>query len=262
MKKTKIEWCDSTWNPVSGCYHGCPYCYAKRIAERFGGADRTDEWEEEARGLVHVLDDPLFNTMKSDDPLSGGRKIASYPFYFEPTFHRYKLDGLACTSYKNIFVGSMCDLFGEWVPKSWITEIFDACLKEPSNRYLFLTKNPKRYLYLAKDYQLPEDDNFWYGTTTEKTTDLAFWSKNHHTFVSVEPILEPFDTDCGLTSTVDTADWFIFGAETGNRKEKVVPERWWIYDAVQLIRSKNKPVFMKDSLKEVWGEPLITEFPW
>ena len=23
MKKTKIEWCDSTWNPVTGCLHGC-----------------------------------------------------------------------------------------------------------------------------------------------------------------------------------------------------------------------------------------------
>ena len=35
MLKTKIEWCDSTWNPVTGCQHGCEYCYAKRIAERF-----------------------------------------------------------------------------------------------------------------------------------------------------------------------------------------------------------------------------------
>lgn len=35
MKKTKIDWCDSTWNPVTGCLHGCAYCYARRIAERF-----------------------------------------------------------------------------------------------------------------------------------------------------------------------------------------------------------------------------------
>ena len=33
--KTKIDWCDSTWNPVTGCLHGCEYCYARRIAERF-----------------------------------------------------------------------------------------------------------------------------------------------------------------------------------------------------------------------------------
>lgn len=33
--KTKIDWCDSTWNPVTGCLHGCAYCYARKIAERF-----------------------------------------------------------------------------------------------------------------------------------------------------------------------------------------------------------------------------------
>lgn len=39
MNKTNIEWCDSTWNPVTGCRHGCEYCYARRIAKRFGGYD-------------------------------------------------------------------------------------------------------------------------------------------------------------------------------------------------------------------------------
>ena len=27
MNKSLIEWCDFTWNPVTGCQHGCPYCY-------------------------------------------------------------------------------------------------------------------------------------------------------------------------------------------------------------------------------------------
>lgn len=35
MNKTKIEWCDYTWNPVTGCRRGCKYCYARRIHERF-----------------------------------------------------------------------------------------------------------------------------------------------------------------------------------------------------------------------------------
>ena len=39
--KTKIDWCDATWNPVTGCLHGCEYCYARRIAERF----REDQWQ-------------------------------------------------------------------------------------------------------------------------------------------------------------------------------------------------------------------------
>jgi protein gp37 len=37
MNNTKIEWTDWTWNPVTGCLHGCPYCYARRIANRFHG---------------------------------------------------------------------------------------------------------------------------------------------------------------------------------------------------------------------------------
>lgn len=35
MNKTKIEWCDMTWNPVTGCRRGCSYCYAKKIHNRF-----------------------------------------------------------------------------------------------------------------------------------------------------------------------------------------------------------------------------------
>ena len=30
INKTKIEWCTHTWNPVTGCRHGCPYCYARK----------------------------------------------------------------------------------------------------------------------------------------------------------------------------------------------------------------------------------------
>ena len=36
MNKTKIEWTDFSWNPVSGCLHNCPYCYAKSMYNRFG----------------------------------------------------------------------------------------------------------------------------------------------------------------------------------------------------------------------------------
>lgn len=35
MNKTKIEWCDYTWNPITGCENGCEYCYARRIYARF-----------------------------------------------------------------------------------------------------------------------------------------------------------------------------------------------------------------------------------
>ena len=31
-----IEWCDYTWNPVTGCLNGCEYCYARKMFHRFG----------------------------------------------------------------------------------------------------------------------------------------------------------------------------------------------------------------------------------
>lgn len=35
MNKTKIEWTDRTWNPITGCLHGCWYCYAYKMFQRF-----------------------------------------------------------------------------------------------------------------------------------------------------------------------------------------------------------------------------------
>ena len=53
MQKTKIEWCDSTWNPITGCRFGCSYCYAAKIAKRFGGHGKISE------DFLVTLDQPL-----------------------------------------------------------------------------------------------------------------------------------------------------------------------------------------------------------
>jgi len=40
VNKSKIEWTDTTWNPVRGCTKispGCKHCYASTFAERFRG---------------------------------------------------------------------------------------------------------------------------------------------------------------------------------------------------------------------------------
>lgn len=41
--KTKIDWCDSSWNPVTGCQHDCEYCYARSLANRYGGFDHDED---------------------------------------------------------------------------------------------------------------------------------------------------------------------------------------------------------------------------
>ncbi len=41
-----IEWTNWTWNPVTGCLHGCEYCYARRSYERFGRSFYPAFWPE------------------------------------------------------------------------------------------------------------------------------------------------------------------------------------------------------------------------
>lgn len=264
MEKTKIEWCDSSWNPVSGCLHNCPYCYARAIANRFGGCDKAPDGNTDQK--VVVLKERLKATKKSGKVVN-----AAYPYGFTPTLHEYRLNDPTTKGYgKTIFVCSTADLFGEWVPEDWIMKVFEACKTAMNHRYLFLTKNPARYLELGEKGLLPEDDNFWYGTTVTDPHTPAFHSDKHHTFLSIEPILEPMGGVDGEKSLPDLVEWAIFGAETGNRKNRVVPERWWIEQAVEEFHKRGKPVFMKDSMVGVWSKDkdrvdtteLIREFPW
>lgn len=263
MNKTKIDWCDSTWNPVTGCLHGCEYCYARGIATRFGG---------NALSVNHVLNEPFV--------VKG--KVQPYPFGFVPTFHRYRLNDYVAKKGRNIFICSMADLFGDWVPDSWIEEVFKACEKAPQHNYLFLTKNPGRYSDLQRNGILPDRNNMWFGATYDhsnwsnhkvqgRPATSSFNGKMVHDagdyyfpmypekrrFVSMEPLLYDIGERIGNVG----AEWVIIGAETGRRKDKVIPKREWIEHIVSYCESKDIPVFMKSSLAEIWGKPLIQEFP-
>lgn len=52
MNKTKIEWTNYSWNPITGCKHGCWYCYAKKLFTRF-----------------HRSFEPTFHPERLDEPL-------------------------------------------------------------------------------------------------------------------------------------------------------------------------------------------------
>ena len=259
--KTKIDWCDSSWNPVTGCLHGCEYCYARRIAKRFSCEGQTLDAPPELQRVwlmdggadlrqkgCHVLRYPV--------RLLNGRKCP-YPFGFAPTLHRYKLDEpQKWKKPRTIFVCSMADLFGEWVPDAWIEEVFDACAKAPQHRYLFLTKNPRRYTKLLTRYTSP---NMWFGWSQTGPFESSMEFEVHHsvnTFVSIEPILRPIDR------MNFKAEWMIVGAETGNRKGKIVPEKEWVNEIIQGCHENGTPIFMKESLREIMGDDFRQEFPW
>ncbi len=265
MDKTKIEWCDSTWNPVTGCLHGCEYCYANKIATRFGTLDKiVESAAEEGISLDGTyFSNPDYFSELNEPVRDENGKIEPYPTNFYPTFHRYRLDEpQKHKKPRTIFVCSMADLFGSWVPTKWIVEVLDACRAAPQHRYLFLTKNPSRYLELDELALLPHDNNFWYGSTAAyPETDQMAWSNAFHTFVSIEPMLGRFGRPC--PGALHDIDWFIVGAETGNRLGKIIPEKGWVQEVVDYCKSSGKPIFMKDSLIPIVGEEnMRREFPW
>lgn len=264
MDNTKIEWCDSTWNPVTGCLHNCEYCYARKIATRFGTIGKIiEKAAEEGIDLVSAYFKNPDSFSDLNEPVRDENgKIEPYPYNFHPTLHRYRLDEPARkTKPRTIFVCSMADLFGEWVPDEWIEAVFEACAKAPQHRYLFLTKNPQRYLKLGEAGKLPKSPNMWYGSTVTNSEMDYFYSNNHNVFLSIEPLLSEYPKvtrpkNIGL-------NWTIIGAETGNRKDKVVPEKAWIDNICESADEIGIPVFMKDSLIPIVGEEnMRREFPW
>ena len=248
--RTKIDWADASWNPATGCLHGCEYCYARRMVHRFGGLTPDND--------LHILN-------KQNYDARGNKDI--YPFGFAPTLHCYRMDfPIRLQRPRTIFVCSMADLFGYWVPDEWIKAVFDACREAPQHRYLFLTKNPDRYDMLEDAGLItPDDKNFWLGSTvTDVNRDVLHWSRSLNTFMSCEPMLAPWNP-AGKPNEKYRGGWpkwVIFGAETGNRKDKVVPKKEWIDNAVQMCRNIGAAVFMKESLRDIMGDDFVQEYPW
>lgn len=258
MQKTDIEWCDMTWNPVVGCKHGCEYCYARRYAKRFGGYDKSDGTITTRNPLPRAeLHHPLTITRKS------GKTVNSpFPFGFEPTLLHYRLEEPQHRrDSQTIFVCSMADLFGSWVPTRWIRDVLDACAAAPQHRYMFLTKHPARYLELDKVALLPHGDNFWYGSTVPDETAQAMYPKAEdiNTFWSMEPLLGPVD----ITESDGLPQWIILGAMTGPGSAERQPKQEWVEDIVRAADANGIPVFMKNSLLPIIGEEnMRRDFPW
>lgn len=127
--KTKINWTDATWNPVSGCTPvspGCAHCYAARLAKRLPAVHcrcvavdpsgpRAGEAEEHPFSVVHLHPDRL-----------------TIPLHWRKT--------------RRVFVCSMGDLFHPDVPFDFIAAVFGVMAACPQHRFQLLTKRPARML--------------------------------------------------------------------------------------------------------------------
>ena len=208
MNKTKIEWTDFSWNPVTGCHHGCEYCYARALANRIG-------------------------------------------YGFGPRFWPNRLhDPLKIKRCSKIFVSSMGDLFGEWVPQEWINAVLDIVRQAPRHSFQFLTKNPERLS--SQEWRT----NAWVGASavTQAMADRAIVALSNVRasvrFLSCEPLHEMIDLgDICL-------DWLIIGAQTGPAAFQ--PERKWVDRLLDFAAERHTPVFLKPNLR---GYATRREFP-
>ncbi|MHB1420745.1 MAG: DUF5131 family protein [Bacillota bacterium] len=180
MAKTKINWADVVWNPITGCTKvsaGCDNCYAERMSKRLAGRHGYPE----------------------DEP-------------FKVTMHLHKLnDPFNWKKPQRIFVNSMSDLFHEDVPFTFLFRLW-LTMQHVDNfhhTFLILTKRPERMLEFYNWLQdRPKNGDMsvefarphiWLGVTaeTQEMADLRIpillQIPAAVRFVSVEPMIGPVD---------------------------------------------------------------------
>jgi len=213
VSKSKIEWTESTWNPITGCTKisdGCKNCYAERMAYR-----------------LQAMGQP------------------NYKNGFNVTLHPEVLPApLGWKKSRMIFVNSMSDLFHKDVPDSFIFEIFEIMKKAYWHTFQVLTKRSERLLELNSKIKWP--NNVWMGVTVESDKYLSRVDDLRKSgaiikFLSLEPLLSPL-----LKLKLKGIDWVIVGGESGPYARPV--EGWWVEAIRDICIASDVPFFFKQ-----WG---------
>lgn len=156
-----------------------------------------------------------------------------------------------------VFVGSSTDMFAEEVPEEWITKVLDRC-KEFNNKYLFQTKNPKRFHIFQS--QLPKTSTL--GTTIETNRYYDFseapnrmqrmiWisTTNFDTMISIEPIMD-FDLDLFVKWIKEINPMFVsIGADSKNHNLPE-PNTYKINKLIEKLKAFTE-VKIKENLKRL-----------
>ena len=225
-----------TWNPTGGCFHGCTWqmpdgsvteCYAKTIAERFSSA--YEHGFEHHYWRPHSLNAPL------------------------------KVKESA-----GIFVGSMADLFGHWVPEEQIRQVMDVMEQADQHIFQTLSKFPIR---------LPQFNGFppnvWVGVSLPAGHRMskigaarALSAYLRHLqkveagvrFMSIEPLwfdVAPVFEDWLEQEGKLPFEWVTIGAAS-NGSRIYQPKEAWTTRLIQLLDGQGIPIFFKGNL--VWGD--------
>jgi len=210
---SKIEWTDTTWNPIRGCTKispGCTHCYAERFAERFRGVKgHAFEQGFDLRFVPEKLAEPL----------------------------RWKKP-------QRVFVNSMSDLFHDDVPLEYIQQVFAVMRQANWHQYQVLTKRAERLERVADN--LPWAPHVWMGVSVESQDyvwriDHLRRTKAHIKFISIEPLLGPL-TNLKLRDI----DWVIIGGESGPGARPMHEE--WVTDIRDQCEKTGVAFFFKQ-----WG---------
>lgn len=243
MQKSRIEWTEKVWNPVTGCTKissGCKNCYAEGMAKRFWGKRKFTDVQCHPNRLQQPL---------------------------------------AWKKPSRIFVNSMSDIFHEKVPFKFIEEVFEVMRQCKQHTFLVLTKRLRRGM-LFLDKTLRSDTfkywpfpNVWIGVTAEnqKTADeripLLLRIPAAVRFISIEPMLEPINLQYSCFNGADTfgrmegIGWIVLGGESGPRARPMRLE--WASSIRDQCRHAKIPFFMKQINKKIPipHDLMIREFP-
>jgi protein gp37 len=239
-EKSAIEWTHtyhddgtvtpgSTWNPIRGqdarhtCARispGCDNCYAATMTRR---------------GLMGTAPIDYGTGETLNDPARLDEKALRQPLGWKKP--------------RKVFVCSMTDLFGTWVPDEWLDRIFDAMENEYRHTFIVLTKRPTRMRdYINRRWTGAYQPQFiWLGTTIESDTFAWRAERLRQTnaavrWVSAEPLLS------GLPSLDLTGiDWLVTGGESGAKARPMHPQ--WVRDLRDRCQENGTAFFHKQ-----WGE--------
>lgn len=240
--KRGIEWTDYTWNPVAGCKHACRWrmpdgtvarCYAEAVAEGVA---------------AHAYQDGFAAHYYYPQRLSEPAKVSA------PS---------------RIFLDSMSDLMGAWVPDEQRRAVFDVVRECHWHQFQLLTKAPGRVAAMANE-DLPP--NLWVGVSSPPTfmmgrelTDeqrARYVSKTMKAFEQLRGVirwlsLEPLAFDVAPMLDAECVDWIVVGAASDGRR-KFQPEPEHVQNVIDWADRGGVPVFFKGNLD--WA-PHREEFP-
>jgi len=235
-----------TWNPISGCMHACQW-------QMPDGAIANCYAEDVAHNLAQV----------------------AYPHGFE--HHYWKPELLVKPGRvhqpSRIFVGSMADVFGHWVPADQIEQVIQVARDCPQHSFQFLTKNPLRTLQL----DLPQDaligasspPDFMWNKALNSNQKISLLDRSLKTLAEVKtPVrwmsFEPLSNDYAwlIRRYAGVLQWAVIGAAS-NGKTLYPPDEKHVRNLVEELDAQGVKVFFKGNLKSLeWAaQNWREEFP-